>query len=129
MTRRLLATTLLPLALGCGGPSFTVQLIPRNNSGQSGTAQFYDKGDDTEIVIQTQGGTDNGDQLAHVWTGLCSTIGLASGSVLADLEPVTNGRSTTLVPRRLTDLGGGRFHINVQNSADPSRSNRCGDIP
>ena len=108
----------------------TFPLTERSESGQSGTATLFDRGLDTEVVIETQGGTDNGRQLAHLRTGACAADGGIAGYVVENLNALNNGQSSTLVEdRRVVDLQGGRYHVAVQNSGDPSRAQVCGEIP
>lgn len=91
---------------------------------------FYDKGADTEVLIETSGGTDTADQPAFINTGTCSPAGQLTGAPLEVLNVVHEGRSDTVVQnRKLSDLQGGRYHIDVQSSANPTLVNSCADIP
>ncbi len=130
MKRSSLPRGLLIVLAACGGATITLPLLPRNDSGQVGTASLFDKGRDTQVVIETIGGQDNGRQLAHIRTGECSDAGIVQGFVLENLVPLEGGESTTLVENRaVLDLQGARYNITVQNSGDPSHATTCGLIP
>jgi hypothetical protein len=118
------------LLIACGGPAASLEMNSDNDSGQVGSALLYDKGIDTEVDVDTYGGTDKNPQLAHIRMGHCPDDGRATGWVLENLQNVVNGRSITRVQNRtVQDLSGGRYHICVQNSGDPTQCASCGDIP
>jgi hypothetical protein len=130
--KRLACLSPLTIAVlaGCGGPAQSLQMLPENDSGQTGTAALYDKGIDTEVDLDTYGGADKNPQLAHIRIGHCPDDGRATGFILENLQTVVNGQSTTRVlNRNVMDLIGGRYHICIQNSGDPSECASCGDIP
>ena len=118
------------LAAACGGAGLTIDLVTQNSSGETGTIQFFDKGTDTELLITTAGATDTNDQPAFINTGLCSPVGAFSGSPLSTLNPVHQDTSdTTVSGRKLTDLTGGKYHVDIQSSANPELVNSCANIP
>ncbi|MFN0060937.1 MAG: hypothetical protein ACKVPX_00260 [Myxococcaceae bacterium] len=124
------AAVCVAVLTACGGPVATIALVPRNESGQVGTATLFDKGRDVEIVVETIGGSDKGRQLAHIRTGPCADNGSVAGFVLENLVPLENGQSTTLIEdRTVLDLQGARYNLTIQNSGDPSRATACGVIP
>lgn len=121
--------TLAMLGLcACGntsGSSVTVTLMAQMGSGQSGTAVLTDKGNTTDVVITTAGGTDSGSQAAHIHTGTCGS----NGAIAYPLNNVQGGTSTTTINVKLSSLTGGRNYINVHSSADIANIQACGNIP
>lgn len=121
--------TLAMLGLcACGntvGSSITVTLMSQMGSGQSGTAVLTEKGESTDVVITTAGGTDSGTQAAHIHSGTCGS----NGSILYPLNNVQGGTSTTNVNVKLSTLTGGKTYINVHSSANVANIQACGNIP
>ncbi|MFO0578777.1 MAG: CHRD domain-containing protein [Polyangia bacterium] len=119
----------LPLILaGCGdsgGSTIAVTMMAQMSSGQSGTAVLTDKGDSTQVVITTSGGSDSGAQAAHIHTGVCGS----NGPILYPLNNVQGGSSTTTVNAKLSTLTGGKTYINVHSSTNVANIQSCGNIP
>src|SRR5579863_10110953 len=96
----LVALGLGAAAFGCAAPVETVSLISENNSGETGTARIYDRGNDSEVDIETQDGMDKNPELAHIRTGQCDESGLVTGYVLENLNTVVNDVSNTYLQNR-----------------------------
>ncbi len=105
--------------------SETVVMNAIGGSGQSGTAVLTDNGNGTTTVkITTTGGTDAGMQAAHIHIGTCGS----NGAVYAALTSLQAGASTTTVAFPLSSLIGGKYYINVHNSANVATIQTCGNI-
>lgn len=109
--------------------SVTVTLSEQNDSGQSGTATLTAMGDQTEVVIDTNGWGPAGEGVAqpvHIHAGTCADL----GGVDYPLTNLEEGDSTTVVDAKLSDLQTGDFAINAHKSADEiSVYTACGNIP
>lgn len=117
---------LAALFLACGPTTSTVQMKAESDSAQDGTATLTQKGDDLEVVVNITPGADTGDQPAHIHKGTCPGL----GEIVKALNPVTNGKSTTLLTKtRLEEVSGGGFVVNVHNSTQGSKYVSCGEIP
>jgi hypothetical protein len=112
----------------CGSsapPPETVTMMAQMSSGQSGTATLTDNGNGTTTVkITTTGGTDTGSQAAHIHSGTCGS----NGNVYQPLTSVQGGTSMSMVPVGLANLQGGKYYINVHNSANAMNIQTCGNI-
>jgi hypothetical protein len=103
----------------------TVVLTAQAGSGQSGTAVLSDNANGTTTVkISTTGGTDVGMQPAHIHVGVCGS----NGPVWTPLASVQGGMSTMTVPYALSALTGGKYYINIHNSAMVATIQSCGNI-
>jgi hypothetical protein len=115
----------------CGGSStpnatVTVTLNAQGSSGQMGTAVLADNGDNTTTVtITTNVSSDTGTQPAHIHVGTCGS----NGNIFTPLASVQNGTSSMKVPYALSSLTGGKYYINVHNSANIGTIQACGNIP
>ncbi|MER3400179.1 MAG: hypothetical protein C4313_03440 [Thermoflexus sp.] len=92
----------------------TIPLKEQGGSGQSGTATLRAMGDQTEVTITITPGPAGVDQPAHIHEGTCANL---NPKPAFPLTPVRDGRSTTTVNVRLTDLLAKPFAINVHKSA------------
>jgi hypothetical protein len=111
----------------CGGGTTTetVTMTAQMSSGQSGTAVLTStSAGGTMVVITTTGGTDTGSQPAHIHTGTCGS----NGAIFVPLNNVSQGTSTTTVSNALSTLTGGKYYINVHNSANLATIQACGNI-
>jgi hypothetical protein len=117
-----LTLTLVPIVFGME----QVQLNAEMSSGQSGVAVLNSACVGTTMVqITTTGGTDMGSQPAHIHIGTCGS----NGNILTVLGIVQNGTSTMKVPYPLSSLTGGKYYINIHNSANLGTIQSCGNIP
>ena len=131
MTPRNTLGLVLAFALAaCGSgsnPNSTVNvtLNAQGNSGQMGTAVLADNGDNTTTVtITTNVSSDTGSQPAHIHVGTCGS----NGNIFTPLASVQNGTSSMKVPFALSSLTGGKYYINVHNSANIGTIQACGNI-
>jgi hypothetical protein len=126
--RQILLGSMLSLVLcACGGgaTSEVVTLAAQMGSGESGTATLTDNGNNTTtVVIAVSGGSDTGSQAAHIHTGVCGS----NGPIYAGLNNVQGGTSTSMVAYTLSSLQGGKYYINVHNSANIANIQSCGNI-
>jgi hypothetical protein len=114
--------------VACGGGTTTTETVTMNaqgSSGQSGTAVLTDNGNGTTTVkITTMGGSDTGMQAAHIHTGTCGS----NGAVMYPLTSLAQGTSSSTVMASLSALTGGKYYINVHNSAALTTIQTCGNI-
>ncbi len=118
--------SLLLVAAAPAQETVTISLKEQNRSGQSGTAVLRAMGDQTEVTIQITPGPAGVDQPAHIHEGTCANL---NPRPAFPLSPVRDGRSTTTVNAKLTDLLAKPFAINVHKSAqEVSVYVACGEI-
>ncbi|MFN8470691.1 MAG: CHRD domain-containing protein [Anaerolineae bacterium] len=104
----------------------TVPLAAENNSGQTGTVTLTAMGDQTQVVINVPAGPAGTPQPAHIHDGKCPDV----GKVVWPLTNVVDGKSTTMVPAKLSDIATGAYAINIHKSAaEVSVYTSCGNIP
>ncbi len=119
----------LLLIAACSGEEseWTVELLEREDSSQSGIAILKEKDGKTEIkIIATSGEPNNDPQPVHVHFGWCDS---ALGTVHYPLNDVVAGESTTLIDATLATLRDGNHAINLHLSYPEIRSyTACGDI-
>lgn len=107
--------------------SITVQLAAQNNSGQNGTATLTAMGDQTQVVINLPTGPAGAavEQPVHIHTGACPT----PGAVVFPLSNLKEGKSTTMVNAKLSDIANGKHAINAHKSAaEASVYTSCGNV-
>jgi hypothetical protein len=124
------------LALACLGMSIpalaahapvTVKMAALNGSGETGTATLSDMAGKTKVVIKLTGESASGSQPAHIHPGTCAKLNPAPKYLLKN---VVGGTSTTVVDAPLASLLGGKFAINVHESAaNLQKYVSCGNIP
>ncbi len=118
--------SLLLVAAAPAQETVTISLKEQNRSGQSGKAVLRAIGDQTEVTIQITPGPAGVDQPAHIHEGTCANL---NPKPAFPLSPVRDGRSTTTVNVKLTDLLAKPFAINVHKSAQEiSVYVACGEI-
>lgn len=118
--------SLLLVAAAPAQETVTITLKEQNQSGQSGTAVLRAMGDQTEVTINLTPGPAGVDQPAHIHEGTCANL---NPKPAFPLSPVRDGRSTTTVNVKLTDLLAKPFAINVHKSAQEiSVYVACGEI-
>ncbi len=102
-------------AIGGSGESGTATLSQNIGSPRAGTV----------VVLSLHGGSA-APQPAHIHTGVCGS----NGPVKYPLKAVTEGKSTTIVPVKLSYIMGLGTYINVHKSPkDIPTIVSCGNIP
>lgn len=104
----------------------TVKLEAQNNSGESGTATLMPEGDKTKVVILLSGAPAGVAQPAHIHLGTCDKLDKAPKW---KLEPLKDGKSTTVVPAPLGTILKDKAAINVHKSVEEIQVYvSCGNI-
>lgn len=104
----------------------TVQLHAQNNSRQTGMVTLTPAGDKTKVVIEMKDVTSDTPQPAHIHLGSCAKLDKAPKW---PLDPVVDGKSTTVVPASLRDIMEKPSAVNVHKSqAEVDVYVACGDI-
>ena len=104
----------------------TIHLDAQNGSGETGTATLTPEGHKTKVVIELSNTPAGVVQPAHIHEGTCAKLDKAPKW---KLEPVKNGKSTTMVPASLQTILKDKTAINVHKSpADIQVYVACGDI-
>ena len=107
-------------------PSITITLGPGRDSDQNGTATLTGKGNQTLVVLSIKPGASGVAQPAHIHAGDCPV----PGDVKYPLTNIVDGKSSTTVDVKLSDLLKGGFAINAHQSAqDIGKYVACGVIP
>lgn len=125
--------TLLALCLSAGiaaaaaPSSITVPMQAENASGESGTATLTQTAKGVHVVVQLKN-APSGAQPTHIHPGTCAKLNPAPEYPLTSLS---GGASVSDLPgKKLADLTGGKFSINVHKSADDLKTYvSCGLIP
>jgi hypothetical protein len=106
--------------------TITVPMQAENKSGESGTATLTQTAKGLHIVVDVKN-APSAAQPTHIHPGTCTKLNPAPEYPLTSL---TNGKSVTDLPgKKLSDLTGGKFSINVHKSAnDLSTYVSCGLI-
>jgi len=108
-------------------PDVTVRMMSQSHSGEQGTATLTDLNGRTRVVIHLLHENTTGNQPAHIHAGTCAK---SNPAPKYPLKNVVLGDSNTIVDVPITSLLGGRFAINVHESAkDLNRYVSCGNIP
>ena len=121
-----LAVILALLGAGCGGSSSSgtdfeeieTLLEEQNGSAESGTALLTTVGDRTRVVIELESRSASPvarRRPAHIHKGTCEDLDPTPAYALNDVQA---GKSTSTVDAKLSDLGDGKYVINVHASAD-----------
>ena len=104
----------------------TVNLGAQNNSGETGTATLTPEGHKTKVVIEMSNAPAGVAQPAHIHEGTCANLDKAPKW---KLEPVKDGKSTTVVPVSLETIVKTKTAINVHKSPKEIQDYvACGDI-
>lgn len=113
--------TVLSLCLCCGAAlaaaptGITVPMAAENGSNESGSATLTQTAKGVHIVVDLKNAPAQA-QPTHIHPGTCTKLNPAPEYPLTSL---TNGKSVTdLAGKKLADLTGGKFSINVHKSAD-----------
>lgn len=117
---------LVGAALADAAEPINVQLTPRNNSGESGTAVLTEVGAKTKVVVEIRGAPAGVGQPLHVHKGTCAQL---DPKPAYGLTTLTGGKSETTIDVLIGDLRKG-FAINGHKSAqEASVYVFCGNIP
>lgn len=104
----------------------TIDLGAQNNSGETGTATLTPEGQKTKVVIEMSNAPAGVVQPAHIHAGTCDNLDKAPKW---KLEPVKDGKSTTMVPVSLATILKDKTAINVHKSPTEIQVYvACGDI-
>lgn len=104
----------------------TIDLGAQNNSGETGTATLTPEENTTKVVIELANAPAGVAQPAHIHEGTCDNLDKAPKW---KLEPIKDGKSTTMVPVSLKTLLKDKTAINVHKSpAEIQVYVACGDI-
>jgi hypothetical protein len=104
----------------------TIDLGAQNNSGETGTATLTPEGRKTKVAIELSNTPAGVAQPAHIHKGTCADLDKAPKW---KLEPVKDGKSTTMVPVSLKTLLKDKTAINVHKSPTEIQAYvACGDI-
>ena len=104
----------------------TIDLGAQNNSGETGTATLTPEGHKTKVVIEMSNAPAGVVQPAHIHKGTCANLDKAPKW---KLEPVKDGKSTTMVPVSLATILKDKTAVNVHKSAAEIQMYvACGDI-
>ena len=113
-------------ALAAKEMPLTINLGAQNNSGENGTATLTPEGHKTKVVIEMSNAPAGVAQPAHIHEGTCDKLDKAPKW---KLEPVKDGKSTTMVPVPLKTIMKNKTAINVHKSpAEIQVYVACGDI-
>lgn len=113
-------------ALAAKEMPLTINLGAQNNSGENGTATLTPEGHKTKVVIELSNAPAGVAQPAHIHEGTCDKLDKAPKW---KLEPVKDGKSTTMVPVPLKTIMKNKTAINVHKSAAEIQVYvACGDI-
>lgn len=103
-----------------------VELGETGDSGQSGTVALNAKGEQTLIVIETDGDPVSEGQAAHIHEGTCDELSPESAF---GLKSTSGGRSATTVDVSLDTLTSGTYAIALHKSDEHLATyTSCGDI-
>jgi hypothetical protein len=104
----------------------TIKIEAQNDSGESGTATLTPEDGKTKVVIELKNTPAGVAQPAHIHLGTCAKLDKAPKW---KLEPVKDGKSTTIVPVSLATIMKDKTAINVHKSAaEIQHYVACGDI-
>jgi hypothetical protein len=110
------------------GKVVRITLIDENGSGEDGSAQLTDQGDNTtKVELLMLNAPDGAVQPAHIHKGSCANL---DPNPAYPLNNITDGKSTTVVNVSLTELTSEKYAINVHKSAaEISVYVSCGNLP
>jgi hypothetical protein len=125
----LLAFGVAPLRqTAAAGKVVRITLIDENGSGEDGSAQLTDQGDNTtKVELLMLNAPEGAVQPAHIHKGSCANL---DPNPAYPLNNITDGKSTTVVNVSLTELTSEKYAINVHKSAaEISVYVSCGNLP
>jgi Cu/Zn superoxide dismutase len=95
--------------------TITVPMRAENKSGESGTATLTQTAKGVHVIVEIKNAPSTA-QPTHIHPGTCAKLNPAPEYPLTSLA---SGKSVTDLPgKKLSDLTGGKFSINVHKSAD-----------
>lgn len=105
---------------------YMVNLLPQNDSSQSGTATLTEENGKVKVSLTISGGAQGIAQPAHIHLGACPDV----GAVKYPLTSVSNGTSETMLDVSFDQLRSELpLGINVHKSADEAKVYvACGDL-
>ena len=107
-------------------PAVKIVLGAGRDGDQNGTATLTEKGNQTVVTLAIQPGAAGAIQPAHIHVGQCP----APDAVKYPLTNVVDGKSSTTLDVKLSDLLKGGMAINVHLSAqDIGKYVACGNVP
>lgn len=107
-------------------PAVTINLGAGRDGDQSGTATLQAKGNQTVVTLNIKPGAAGAAQPAHIHTGVCP----APGEVKYPLTNVVDGKSSSTLDVKFTDLLKGGFSVMVHQSAQElAKFMACGNVP
>lgn len=120
----LLATS--TVAFAAAPTTVTVKMNALNKSGETGTATLTQLPNGVKVEVNIKGAPATA-QPTHIHPGTCTKLNPAPE---APLSPLTNGKSVTVLSgKKLSDLTGGKYSINVHKSSnDLATYVSCGAI-
>lgn len=102
-------------AFAASPTTITVPMAAENGSNESGTATLTQTAKGVHIVVDLKNAPAEA-QPTHIHPGTCTKLNPAPEYPLTSLA---NGKSVTDLPgKKLADLTGGKFSINVHKSTD-----------
>jgi hypothetical protein len=125
----LLAFGVAPLRqTAAAGKVVRITLIDENGSGEDGSAQLTEQGDNTtKVELLMLNAPEGAVQPAHIHKGSCANL---DPNPAYPLNNITDGKSTTVVNISLTELTSEKYAINVHKSAaEISVYVSCGNLP
>src|SRR5690348_12076779 len=125
----LLAVGVAPLRqTAAAGKVVRITLIDENGSGEDGSAQLTDQGDNTtKVELLMLNAPEGAVQPAHIHKGSCANL---DPNPAYPLNNIADGKSTTIVNVSLTELTAEKYAINVHKSAaEIAVYVSCGNLP
>jgi hypothetical protein len=108
--------------------SVVIPVAPQSDSKQTGTATLTSTPDNkTQVVVTIDGEPAGAQEPAHIHQGSCKNL---NPKPVFPLNPIVDGKSTTIVDAPLATLQTGQFAINAhQSMANIGVYVACADIP
>jgi hypothetical protein len=105
-----------------------VPVAPQSDSKQTGSATLTATADNkTQVVVSVTGEPAGAQEPAHIHQGSCKNL---NPKPVFPLNPIVDGKSTTIVDAPLLTLQSGQFAINAhQSTTNIGVYVACGDIP
>ena len=122
-----LGCTILTAGAAYASPkTINVTMRAENKSGEKGTARLMQLPNGVRVVVTLTGAPASA-QPTHIHAGTCQKLNPAPEILL---ESIVNGKSTTFLKnKKLRDLMGGKYSINVHKSTSDLKTYvSCGAI-
>lgn len=108
------------------GGEVTIPLAGQNASGESGTVTLAPDGQGTRVTINLSGAPSGLAQPAHVHEGTCDKL---DPKPKYPLPNVTDGKSSTTLPVKMSSIVDGKHSVNVHKSASDLKTYvACGTL-